>query len=87
MEQSAVEWLINELQNSPAFHSQFFKEEFDKAKELDKQEQQRSYSEVELYKMINDFCFDWNYNYKGELSQKQYLIEWFEQNKNKKYEK
>jgi hypothetical protein len=37
--------------------------------------------------MINDFCFDWNYNYKGELSQKQYLIEWFEQNKNKKYEK
>jgi|LakMenE18May11ns_1017448.scaffolds.fasta_scaffold8856087_1 hypothetical protein len=37
-----------------------------------------SYSAEEVFKMINDFCFDWNYNYKGELSQKQYLIEWFE---------
>ena len=36
------------------------------------------YSEEEVFKMINDFCFDWNYNYKGELSQKEYLIEWFE---------
>jgi hypothetical protein len=45
--------------------------------------QERSYSEEELFKIINDFCFDWNYNYKGELSQKEYLIEWFEKFKKK----
>lgn len=39
---------------------------------------EESYSEEEVFKMINDFCFDWNYNYKGELSQKEYLVEWFE---------
>jgi len=43
---------------------------------------EESFSEEEVFKMINDFCFDWNYNYKGELSQKNYLIEWF-----KKYKK
>lgn len=41
-----------------------------------------SYTEEEVFKMINDFCFDWNYNYKGVLTQKGYLTEWF--NKNKK---
>jgi hypothetical protein len=40
-------------------------------------------ADEEVFKIINDFCFDWNYNYKGELSQKQYLIEWFEQFKKK----
>jgi hypothetical protein len=35
---TAVEWLINELQNSPAFHSQFFKDEFQQAKEMEKQQ-------------------------------------------------
>ena len=48
-----------------------------------KWQQERSYSEEELFKIINDFCFDWNYNYKGELSQKEYLIEWFEKFKKK----
>ena len=47
-----------------------------------KWQQERMYSEEEVFKIVNDFCFDWNYNYKGELSQKEYLIEWF--NKNKK---
>ena len=42
---------------------------------------EESFSEEEVFKMINDFCFDWNYNYKGELSQKEYLIEWFEKYK------
>jgi hypothetical protein len=45
--------------------------------------QEMLYTEEELFKIINDFCFDWNYNYKGELSQKQYLIEWFEKFKKK----
>ena len=47
-----------------------------------KPKQVKSYGDGELFKIINDFCFDWNYNYKGELSQKQYLIEWFEKFKN-----
>jgi hypothetical protein len=38
MEKSAVEWLINKLQNSPAFHSQFFKEEFEEAKKIFEQQ-------------------------------------------------
>ncbi len=46
-------------------------------------QQERSYSEEEVYKMINDFCFDWNYNYKEELSQKEYLKEWFKKFKKK----
>jgi hypothetical protein len=45
MKQTAVEWLINELQNSPAFHSQFFKEEFKQAKEMEKQQ---GYSEEDV---------------------------------------
>jgi len=46
-------------------------------------QQEISYSEEEVKNIINDYCFDWNYNYKGELSQKKYLVEWFEQFKNK----
>ncbi len=48
-----------------------------------KKSKNRVFSQEELFKIINDFCFDWNYNYKGELSQKQYLIEWFEKFINK----
>jgi len=40
---TAVEWLINELQNSPAFHSQFFKDEFQQAKEMEKQNVKNAY--------------------------------------------
>jgi hypothetical protein len=46
-------------------------------------QQERSYSEEEVYKMINDFAFDWNYNYRGELNTKEYLVEWFEKFKKK----
>jgi hypothetical protein len=45
--------------------------------------QQISYSEEEVYKMINYFAFDWNYNYRGELNTKEYLVEWFEKFKKK----
>ena len=45
--------------------------------------QETHYSKEELFKIIDDFCFDWNYNYKGELSQKEYLKEWFKKNINK----
>jgi hypothetical protein len=31
----STQWLINELNNNPAFHSQFFKEEFSKALEME----------------------------------------------------
>jgi hypothetical protein len=31
----STQWLINELNNSPVFHSQFFKEEFSKALEME----------------------------------------------------
>jgi hypothetical protein len=40
-----------------------------------------SYTEEEVFKMINDFSFDWNYNYRGELNTKEYLVEWFAKNK------
>jgi hypothetical protein len=33
-----VQWLINELQSSPAFHGQFFKDEFKKALEMEKEQ-------------------------------------------------
>jgi hypothetical protein len=42
---------------------------------------EESYMEEEVYKMINDFAFDWNYNYRGELNTKEYLVEWFAKNK------
>jgi hypothetical protein len=80
MKQSAVGWIIDqlfELRNPTLNQIEIVK----KAREIEKQQQ--GYTEDELFKIINDFCFDWNYNYKGELSQKQYLIEWFEKFKNK----
>lgn len=80
MKQSAVGWIIDqlfELRNPTLNQIEIVR----KAREMEKQQQ--GYSEEELFKIINDFCFDWNYNYKGELSQKQYLIEWFEQFKKK----
>jgi len=80
MEQSAVGWIIDqlfELRNPTLNQIEIVR----KAREMEKQQQ--GYTEEELFKIINDFCFDWNYNYKGELSQKQYLIEWFEKFKNK----
>lgn len=46
-------------------------------------QQETHYSKEELFKIIDDFCFDWNYNYKGKLSQKEYLKEWFKKNINK----
>ena len=75
MEQSAVGWIIDqlfELRNPTLNQIEIVK----KARQMEKQQQ--GFSEEEVFKMINDFCFDWNYNYKGELSQKNYLIEWFE---------
>lgn len=72
MEQSAVEWLHEQFTQTKRMD---FENMLEQAKEIEKQ--QKGYSEAEAFKMINDFCFDWNYNYKGELSQKEYLIEWF----------
>ena len=80
MKQSAVGWIIDqlfELRNPTLNQIEIVK----KAREMEKQQQ--GYTEEELFKIINDFCFDWNYNYKGELSQKQYLIDWFEKFKKK----
>jgi len=83
MEQSAVEWVNNN------FEKQIINEDIYASKNgiieshiIFAKSQQQGFSEEEVFKMINDFCFDWNYNYKGELSQKNYLIEWF-----KKYKK
>ena len=78
MEQSAVEWLEEQYQKQITF---LHREDFEQAKDMERQQQ--GYSEEQLFKIINDFCFDWNYNYKGELSQKEYLIVWFEKFKNK----
>lgn len=50
------------------------------AKEMEKKQQ--GYSEEEVYKMIDDFAFYWNYNYRKELNTKEYLVEWFEKFKN-----
>ena len=62
---TAVEWLINELQNSPAFHSQFFKDEFQQAKEMEKQQ-------------IIDAYEDGNYeNGMGRCEAEQYYKETF----------
>lgn len=74
MEQSAVEWLTEKLRVEFGFV--FSSNILEQAKEMEKQQQ--GYSEEEVFKTINDFYFDWNYNYKGELSQKNYLVEWFE---------
>jgi hypothetical protein len=41
MKQSAVDWLLEQLNNNPAFQGQFFKEEFEKAKEIEKQQQDK----------------------------------------------
>ena len=80
---TAVEWLANELfkQLTGEPDKISLKEVLEQAKQLEKQQQ--GYSEEEVKNIINDYCFDWNYNYKGELSQKKYLVEWFEQFKNK----
>ena len=82
MEQSAVEWVNNN------FEKQIINEDIYASKNgiieshiMFAKSQQQGFSEEEVFKMINDFCFDWNYNYKGELSQKNYLIEWFEKYK------
>jgi|688.fasta_scaffold1129413_2 hypothetical protein len=82
MEQSAVEWVNNN------FEKQIINEDIYASKNgiieshiIFAKSQQQGFSEEEVFKMINDFCFDWNYNYKGELSQKEYLIEWFEKYK------
>lgn len=82
MKQTAVEFLSEQIRltNIEGLRFQLW-DAIEQAKEMEKQQQ--GYSEEELFKIINDFCFDWNYNYKGELSQKQYLIEWFEKFKNK----
>ena len=83
MERTAVEWLANEFYEKLEVKGDgaLFNDLVNQAKEMEKQQQ--GYTEEQLFKIINDFCFDWNYNYKGELSQKQYLIEWFEKFKNK----
>jgi hypothetical protein len=87
MKQTAVEWLQEQLKDvkynplEKNGYSNALERLFKQAKEMEKEQQ--GYSEEELFKIINDFCFDWNYNYKGELSQKQYLIEWFERFKKK----
>jgi hypothetical protein len=52
MKQTAVEWLVNELNNHPAFQGQFFKEVFEQAKEIEKQQQ--GYSEEDMRK-----AFEW----------------------------
>jgi hypothetical protein len=46
------------------------------AKWQQKKEKKR-YSEKEVFKIMNDFFFDWCYNYKGELNTKEYLEVWF----------
>lgn len=76
-ELSKIEMLAIEERNNKNLKSVIssFIVGYEKAKET-------LYTEEEVFKIINDFCFDWNYNYKGEFSQKKYLIEWF--NKNKK---
>jgi hypothetical protein len=76
MKQSAVEWLVKYINGYNNKFSSAFEKEINIAKKIE--QEQIGYNKEEVFKMINDFCFDWNYNYKGELSQKQYLIEWFE---------
>ena len=66
--------------NCPKENLDFYKQGFSDAIKL---QTEISYSEKEIFEIVNDFCFDWNYNYKGELSQKEYLKEWIKNFKSK----
>ena len=43
MNKTAVDLLVNELNNHPSFHGQFFKELFEQAKEIEKQQISNAY--------------------------------------------
>ena len=78
---TAVEFLESKIFGDEIFS---LSKVFEQAKEMEKQQIIETHcSKEELFKIIDDFCFDWNYNYKGELSQKEYLIEWFKNFKSK----
>ena len=75
MKQSAVELLVKHINIYNNKFSSAFEKEINEAKKIE--QELIGYNKDEVFKIINDFCFDWNYNYKGDLSQKEYLIEWF----------
>jgi hypothetical protein len=43
MKQTAVEWFVEQLNNRPLFNEQFFKEVFEQAKEIEKQQIKDAY--------------------------------------------
>ena len=65
---TAVEWLVDELNNHPAFQGQFFKEVFEQAKEIEKQQQ--GYSEEDMRKA---FEYGLAYNTFSKILHSQFL--------------
>jgi hypothetical protein len=72
MEQSAVEWLVEQFEKI-VFYSEEAKENTIKqAKEM---------QEKQLLEMLHKFGFDYTYNYRGEKTIYEWIPEWFEEQK------
>jgi hypothetical protein len=85
MKQTAVEWLVNEL-NNRNWNTDFYKSDIisliEQAKEMEKQQQ--GYSEEEVIEVLTQRCKE--FGTKNEKFQKLLLkqdLEWFEQFKKK----
>lgn len=79
MEQTAVEWLENKIEDQRENGNDDLRTTLHyckQAKEMEKQQQ--GYSEEEVKKLIKDFLFE-----RGIGKEVQNVNEWFEQNKNK----
>lgn len=81
MKQTAVEWLQEQLKDvkynplEKNGYSNALERLYQKAKEIEKQQQ--GYSEEEMLKMLHKFGFDYTYNYKGEKTIYEWIPEWF----------
>jgi hypothetical protein len=71
MKQTAVEWLVEELEDNGINLDLAF-ELIEQAKEME---------ENNLLEMLHKFAFDYTYNYRGEKTIYEWIPEWFEEYK------
>jgi hypothetical protein len=69
MKQTAVEWLVDELEKANYISKNYV---IKQAKEIE---------EKNLLEMLHKFGFDYTYNYKGEKTIYELIPEWFEEYK------
>jgi hypothetical protein len=83
MKQTAVEWLVNEL-NNRNWNTDFYKSDIisliEQAKEMEKEQTERMYSEED---MAEAFIACWKANVSDGIECKVSFKEWFEQFKKK----